>query len=288
MKRSVEYVSQKSCIFYLMYLPLEIMCLIMKPLDRKGGFHSLFGLLCINKESYERFPRYLPSLCVHDQSLCIDLDYKNRHDRVPFTTIRRHLKEWITHISIRRSIPLDLTGFSRLSHMTLIRGGVDMEMMRQLPSLTSLDMSRLIPQYKYDALHTLTNLRCLQMSHNRANIDDECLSQMTNLTSLDISCIKSRPNQLTREGIKSLVNLTYLDIHDNDMFIEGDFTRFTSLHTLRIDWGRFSPANSHSIYLIPNLTKLNIVLTSGTQDMPRVREYVSEYPSMKNVKVCVG
>lgn len=283
----MEVVSQKPCIFYLMYLPIEIMCLIVKPLDGWGVFHWLFGLLCVNKESYERFPSYIPSLCVHDQSLYIYLDYKNCHDRVPFTVIRHHLKEWITHISIIQPTPLDLTGFSRLSHMTLIRDGIDMEMMRQIPSLTSLDISCLVHRsgYKYDALHTLTNLRRLEMSSNRADIDNECLRQMTNLTSLNISCLKGPSVRITRKGIESLVNLTYLDIHDNDMLIEGAFTRFTSLHTLRIDWGRYSPANSHEIHLIPNLTKLTVLLPYNAEETDYVYEYISRYPSLKNVTV---
>lgn len=194
MKRSAEVVSQKPCIFYLMYLPLEIVCLIMKPLDRMVCFHWLFGLLCINKESYTRFPAYLPSLCTYNQHLRINLDYNSRHNDVPFTAIRRQLREYVTTLSMRYLPPIDLTGFSRLSHISLTRDGIDIKMMRQLPSLTSLDISGLAHTHngtkEHNQLHTLTNLKCLQMSCNFAAIDDECLCRMTGLTSLDISCIR--------------------------------------------------------------------------------------------------
>lgn len=289
MKRSLEVVHHGPPVFPLMYIPPEIMALILNPLDTKGYFHWLFGLLCINKESYVRFPLHIASFYIYRRIFPVDLDFNSRHNGVPFTAIRRCMKECVTHLTIKQQAQLDLTGFSKLFHLSLTRDSIDVEMMRKLPSLISLDISGLnhSNRGKYNQLHTLTNLKCLRMSCNFAGIGDECLCRMTSLTSLDISCIRGPFTGITRKGIEPLVNLTSLDIHGNDMLIQGAFTRFTSLHTLRIDWGKYSPANSHEIHLIPSLTRLT-VLPCGTDTMRHVHHYVTKYPSMKNVKVVFG
>lgn len=265
------------------------MDIILNPLDRKGDFHWLFGLLCINKESYVRFPLYIASLYKSCRSFPVDLDFNGRHNGVPFTTIRRCMKECVTHLTIKQRAPLDLTGFSRLSHLSLASDGIDVEMMRKLPSLISLDVSSMFKCNKtnYNELYTLTGLKSLRMRHNKIGIDSECLRRMTSLTSLDISLINGPFARITRKGIEPLVNLISLDMHRNNMLMEGGFSSLTSLHTLRIDWSVFSPANSHEIRLIPNLTRLS-VLPCGADIMRNVHDYVAKYPSMKNVKVVFG
>lgn len=281
-KRTLEImpVDRVSSSFHFIRMPIEIMCIILNPIDK---LQSFFGLLFINRESYAELPHYIPAILEGDyrlSSMSFGIGRRDSRTKLHWNIVKRYIKTCVTSLSLETRKEYDLTGFSRLSHVKLGRDCVTVDMLQRLPSLRSLDLSCMgtYDKNNYSEIYRLTSLVTLNLGGNYSNVGNHCLRRMTSLTNLNISY-----NNDLIDGIGSLVNLQSLNIvHGHTRIVGSVFCRLTSLHTLFID---FSQCDAYSIVCIPNLIRLVIICGHDSGIHHRARTYIKEHESMQNLVV---
>lgn len=136
-----------------------------------------------------------------------------------------------------------------LNFQTLISndGIMNLPFPRKLTTL-NLCSNRLITD---DGLKILTNLTSLNLSFN-SKISGEGLIHLPKLLHLDVSF--GTHNIFC---IKSLTNLTHLDLHNNHVITDCDIRNLKNLKYLNISYN--STITNYGIYDLTNLTYLNLV-----------------------------
>lgn len=274
MTKRARIVSEWNTTFPLICLPDDMIKLIFEPLINKQ-LNWLFGILFVNKDCYDRFPRVIRLL--YTEGYHVNDGYIGHHRcHIPFRGLTRYMANLVHSIDSREKMcGLTIPCFYNLESLVLYGvHSVQIESLQGMSRLTHLDLTynRGVNRDEYVNIHLLTGLRSLVLKENTTVRANE-LCQLTNLTKLDLTANFSVIN---RNTIMYLPNkLRILDLSHNQCIDDCDLRQLTNLTSLNLsmsqitDDGVSTLTNLETLVLHINrdITQASLTLLTNLRDL---------------------